>query len=103
MGSQAPTKVASVTLTVSVVGREDRVLEGEAQSAVLTILRQLPYARPCLDQSCDLCVVEVIEPTGLLGLDGESEALACTLRVAESGGHLRLRWPYSMEAVYGAD
>lgn len=103
MGTEAPAKVASLALTVSVVGREDRVLEGEPGTSVVALLRSLPYARPCLDQSCDLCAVEVIVPTGLAGLRSEGQQLACVLRIEGNGGHLRLLWPYSMEAVYGAE
>lgn len=103
LGKEAPSKVASVALTVSVVGREDRVLEGEAGISVVALLRSLPYARPCLDQSCDLCAVEVMDATGLSGLSGEGPQRACALRIDGSGGHLRLLWPYSMEAIYGAD
>jgi hypothetical protein len=79
------------------------VLSGEPGVALITLLRELPYARPCLDQGCGLCAVQVLDAKGIDGLKGEARELSCTLRIQESGGALRLLWPYSMEAVYGAD
>jgi hypothetical protein len=103
LGAQPAPKVPLVTVKVSVLGREDRVLSGESGVPLIALLRELPYARPCLDHSCGACQVQVFVPTGMVGLEGGDRGLACTLRVQESGGELRLLWPYTMEAVYGAD
>jgi hypothetical protein len=103
LGKEPEPKVASVSVTVSVLGREDRVLSGEAGVSLMALLRGLPYARPCLDHGCGLCAAEILNARGIEGLQGLERELACTLQVRESGGHIRLLWPYSMEAVYGAD
>ncbi|MFT5587024.1 MAG: hypothetical protein ACI9VR_004629 [Cognaticolwellia sp.] len=103
LGPEPAPKVPLVAVKVSVLGREDRVLSGVSGVPLISLLRELPYARPCLDHSCGLCAIEVIVPTGIDGLEGGDRDLACTLRIQESGGELRVLWPYSMEAVYGAE
>ena len=103
MGREPEPKVALVSVKISVLGREDRVLDGEAGVPLISMLQSLPYARPCIDHRCGLCAVEVSTPTGISGLKGTERELACTLNIQQSGGALRLLWPYTMEAVYGAE